>query len=174
MLVGTLVNLRQPLDADTEFLVAIRNDPELQQQLMAAARPNTPARVRQWLDGRLNDKRTLFFIIAEGASNKAIGYIQLREMDPIHGHAELGICLAASARGTGAAAEAMRLISAYADDTFRVQKIVLRVLCSNARAIAFYEKVGFRRVGVLEQHYYHQREFHDVMVMEKLLKKETP
>lgn len=174
MLVGSLISLRQPADDDIDFLVQLRNDPELQHNLMAAARPNTPGRVRQWLDARLNDRRTLFFIIADRGSGKALGYVQLKEMDPLHGHAELGICLAESAHGTGAATQAVQLITDYASNTFRTHKVVLRVLGANERAIAFYEKVGFRRVGILREHYYYQGRFHDVLLMEKLLKKELP
>lgn len=173
MLAGTRILLRQPLDEDIDFLVQLRNDPLLQQNLMAVARPNTPQRVRRWLDDRLNNHRTLFFIVARRDDNKAVGYIQLREMDPLHGHGELGICLEESAHGTGAARESLELLGNYARDTFRLRKITLRVLTSNERAIAFYEKTGFRRVGTMQAHYYHQRRFHDVLIMEKMLDDEA-
>lgn len=169
MLTGSTIVLRPPLDEDMPFLLSLRNDPELQQSLMCQARANTRERVKRWLDSRLGDQHTLFFMIAGRGDNRAVGFIQIREMHSLHGHGELGICVAAPGQGTGAAREALELAGDYARDTFRLRKLTLRVLASNARALAFYGKAGFRLVGRLERHYYHGRQFHDVVLMEKFL-----
>lgn len=169
MLTGSVIDLRPPLDEDLPFLLSLRNDPDMQQSLMCQARANTRERVKRWLDSRLGDQHTLFFMIARRADKRAVGFIQIREMHSLHGHGELGICVAALAQGTGAAREALDLAGDYARDTFRLRKLTLRVLASNERAIAFYGKTGFRLVGRFERHYYFRRQFHDVVLMEKFL-----
>jgi RimJ/RimL family protein N-acetyltransferase len=74
-------------------------------------------------------------------------------------------------QGGGRALEALRLLECYASSTLALRKFVLRVLASNARAIAFYEKSGYRHVGILSAHHFQGGDFHDVLLMEKLLVK---
>lgn len=169
MLEGSLVRLREPRPEDLDLLGSLRNDVELQLELMATPRPNTLERVRQWIDARLNDPRSVLFVVADRASDRACGFVQLKELDPLHGHAELGVCLAPSARGTGHAGEALALLEGYARDVFRIRKLILHVLVSNERATAFYAKTGFREVGVLREHFYHHQCWHDVAIMERFL-----
>jgi RimJ/RimL family protein N-acetyltransferase len=137
--------------------------------LMAHPRANSLARVKAWLDRLADDRLTVFFIIAARRGNRPLGYVQLTHMDLVHGTADLGICLDETSRGKGYAAEALQLLEDYVRDVFNLRKIVLRVLASNAPAIAFYKKARYRQVGVHKQHFYQARAFHDVLVMEKML-----
>lgn len=169
MLVGSKVLLRAPLVADEEFLFEIRNDVELQLQLMTLPRANSMERVSAWLARHCSDPAALFYVIASIADNAAVGVIQLTRMDCVHGRGELGICLAERYRGRGFAAEGLQLLEEYARSVFRLRKFVLMVLDSNKRAVALYERAGYTTAGVLKEHHYLGGAFHDVRLMEKLL-----
>jgi RimJ/RimL family protein N-acetyltransferase len=169
MLAGKKTVLRAPIGADTEFLVALRNDLATQMLTMAMPRANSAARVTKWLTTMLDDPRTVFFIIAARASGKARGYLQIRNMDFVHGFGELGICLTPAAQGRGHAREALQLIETYLRDVFALRKIMLQVMSSNSRAISLYLALGYAVVGNQQQHFYQSGTYHDVTLMEKFL-----
>ena len=97
------------------------------------------------------------------------GYIQITQIDTLHGHGELGICIAPEARGQGFGTEALLLIEAHASRLFDLRKITLRVFASHKPAIALYTKGGYSEVGVLREHFYQNNHRHDVLIMEKSL-----
>jgi len=169
MLVGKGVVLRAWCDDDLEVLMRLRNDVALQTQLMTQPRPNSRDRVSQWLKDRSERPDVIFFVVAAADDDRALGYVQLANMDVMHGRGDLGICLDPALHGRGVAGQTMELLQAYAIQVFGLRKILLQVLCSNLRAIRFYEKEGFERVGVLREHAFLQGSRVDVLLMEKLL-----
>lgn len=169
MLASKDVVLRPWREDDLTMLMRLRNDVELQTQLMTQPRPNSRARVSQWLKERSERTDGVFFVVAAVDDDRVLGYVQLVNMDLMHGRGDLGICLDPAVHGRGVAGQTMALLQAYVKQVFGLRKIVLQVLCSNLRAIAFYEKQGFERVGVLREHVFLQGSHVDVLLMEKLL-----
>jgi RimJ/RimL family protein N-acetyltransferase len=169
MLTANAIQLRPPDPRDLPFFTGMRNDVALQLSLMALPRPNSTSKTAAWLASRTDDPQGVFFVIADCKTDTAVGFIQLTHMDLLHGTCELGICLAAPATGLGYAGEAMGLVEAYAQTVFNLRKIGLRVLVDNGRAVAFYDKIGYRRVGTLMQHHYQRGAYQDVLIMEKQL-----
>lgn len=169
MLTGKHVVLRAPVREDMATLLALRNDMKLQQLLGVLPRANTEQRVDDWVASMMSDPRNIFFLIAKRDDEQALGYIQLTQLDFVHGFGELGICIGAHTHGKGYAAEAMRLLESYAHNVFNLRKIILRVLVSNNRAVAFYKKVGYETVGVYRRHLYLNQAYHDTEIMEKFL-----
>lgn len=169
MLTGDAILLRQFIEGDIELLTSLRNNIELQEMLMAAPRPNSPQRVVEWLSRRLNDPQAVFFVIAQKADNHPIGYVQVTQIDFIHGLGELGVCLEKESQGLGFGAEVLDLLERYLSDVFHLRKLTLKVLLSNARAISLYTKAGFKKVGVYAKHHYYRQDYHDVLLMEKFL-----
>jgi diamine N-acetyltransferase len=169
MLTGSRVLLRAPLEADRPFLFGLRNDVELQMQLLVLPRANSSQRVEEWLAKHGSDPAALFFIIALRAGNEPLGFIQLTAIDWVHGRGELGICLAAPAQHKGYGREALALLEGYARAVFNIRKIILYVLDSNLPAVKLYDQAGYATVGILKQHFYQQHAYHDVRLMEKLL-----
>src|SRR6516162_1451743 len=94
MLTGSKARLRAPREDDKNLLVGLRTDTGLQMSLLTLPRPNPTSRVDEWIARLTNDPASLFFVVADRATDKAVGYIQLTKMDFVHGHGELGICLA--------------------------------------------------------------------------------
>jgi diamine N-acetyltransferase len=170
MLTGPTARLRSPREDDKNFLVSLRNDVLLQMLLMALPRANSLTRVDEWLARLTNDPASLFFVVADKETDRAVGYIQLTKMDFVHGHGELGICLAEENRGRGYAADALALLERHARNVFNIRKFVLYSLTSNKRAIGLYKKTGYQTVGTLKEHFYQDGAFRDVLIMEKHLR----
>jgi RimJ/RimL family protein N-acetyltransferase len=160
--------LRQPEERDIIFLLGLRNDVDLQLLLAARPRPNTVERVRAWMSRLLDDPNSVFFVIADHLG-EACGYVQLSQIDFVSRFGQMGICLSSEARGKGHAADALAILEDYVQAVFDLRKIVLTVLSSNTRAIAFYRKYGFLDVGIHRQHFYSEGTYHDMLVMEKLI-----
>ena len=169
-LAGKHTVLRPVEAADLPFLHALRNDVTTQMMLMTQPRPNSLRRVRDWLKHYAATPAAILLIIAAARGGRPLGFIQLAAIDPLHGTADLGICLAATARGRGHGAEALHLVADYAVAVFNLRKILLRVLAENTRAIALYRDTGFREIGVLHRHFYQAGTFKDVVLMEKFLR----
>jgi diamine N-acetyltransferase len=170
MLTGSKARLRAPRDDDKNFLVGLRNDVGLQMSLLALPRANSTSRVDEWVARLTNDPASLFFVVADKETDKALGYIQLTKMDFVHGHGELGICLGEENRGQGYADDALTLLERHARAVFNIRKIVLYSLASNHRAIGFYKKSGYLSVGTLREQFYQDGAFRDVLIMEKHLR----
>lgn len=169
MIRGSKVALRPPSEGDMETLLALRNDVELQARLIAIARGSTMEQVREWLRRRTGDEHGLFFVIADATDDRCLGYVQLTGIDPVHGFAELGLCVDPAAHRRGYGAEALSLLERHAAGALGLRKIMLRVLVSNGGAVSFYEALGYRRVGIHERHVLLLGRLQDVLLMEKFL-----
>lgn len=165
--------LRAPTETDLPFLVRMRNNQALQTRLMAVPRANTTERVRDWIGRLTSDSASVFFIIADKATNSPVGHIQLSHIDTLHGHAELGIAVDDAFQGQGHGGAALEQLEQYALRMFNLRKIHLRVLASNTSAVKLYEKRGFNTAGTMRKHFYHDGGFHDVLVMEKFLERQS-
>ena len=169
MLNGSLVTLRPWSSEDLLDLQQLRNDINLQSQLMAKPKGSSIEQVKAWISSRSNDPQSILFIIADRINNKAIGYLQLVDLDLSVGVGYLGICLSPDVQGQGFGSESLLLLQDYMKKIFCLRKIMLQVLISNEKAIRFYLRTGFREVGKLQKHYRTPNGFEDVMVMEKLI-----
>jgi RimJ/RimL family protein N-acetyltransferase len=164
-----IATLRRWREDDVAAMHALRNDLPMQRMLMARAKPATVDEVRAWLSGKEAAADTVFFVIARADDDAAIGYLQAAELDTDHGTAELGICLAPSARGAGIGHVACRLLEDHLRDRYGLRKLTLQVLADNTAAIALYRRLGYREVGRLLQHHRVGDAYADVVLMERFL-----
>lgn len=170
ILIAERVALRAPTERDFAILSRLRNDLAVQNSLLALPRPNSPARVRAWLERRADDDHAAFFVIADARDDRAVGFIQASGIDSLHRVAELGICIDQGSRARGFGREAIALLQKYLAEVFRVRKLWLRVDSRNGRAVALYRAGGFREVGTLRKHHFANGRYRDVLLMEKLLR----
>lgn len=170
MLSTSNVLLRPWRDTDLSALCDLRNDVMLQRNMMSRARGSSLDATRDWLKRRTAEHYGVLLIIASPGDEETVrGFIQLTAADAISGSAMLGICVSPSWHGTEVAADALALVAQHARDVLCLRKIVLEVLTTNDRAVAFYLKHDFREVGVLRNHFLWAGEWLDVTVMERLL-----
>jgi len=68
-------------------------------------------------------------------------------------------------RGKGLAKEASKVLLDYLFTEVNVHRVYLEVFADNDNAVVLYEKLGFKREGVLRQAVFSRGEFRDVLIM---------
>jgi len=163
--IGTTVYLR-PLDrSDAACCETWINDPAVTRTLLAH-RPMNLAMEEQWIAGLYGNEHEVVLGIALTAGDTLIGATGLHQIDFKNRHAQFGIMIGAKGEwGKGYATEATSLIVGYGFDTLNLNRIWLHVYETNAAGIRAYEKVGFRKEGVLRQESYRDGRYHDTLLM---------
>jgi UDP-4-amino-4,6-dideoxy-N-acetyl-beta-L-altrosamine N-acetyltransferase len=162
---GERVLLRRMSREDAEDVVRMRAEPEVQAQLFSERPPTIDEHLR-WLAGVEASGDRHEFMIVERTSGRSVGTIGLGHIDRVNRRAEYGVLIGEpDARGKGLAAEASRLLLAYAFGTLGLRRVYLHVLARNEDALRLYRRVGFQLEGVLRQHVRKGDEFLDVAVM---------
>jgi aminoglycoside 6'-N-acetyltransferase len=145
VLTGDLVTLRPATDADVDALVAIRVTPEV---FARWAGDDLEADVRD----ALADPELHVLAVVDG-DGVVVGAIQwAAETDPQYRHASVDLYLDPSVHGRGYGADAVRTLCRHLFEHEAFHRIVIDPAADNVAAIRCYEKVGFRRVGVMRQY----------------------
>ena len=174
---GRLVSLRPAVESDVPALVAIRATPEVQ------SRWRGDDLERDTLDSI--GEEGLHFLVVEvdddgdgdgdgdgaGLDWRVIGAIQwAEEEEPEYRHANVDMYLDPAVHNRGYGSDAVHALCRHLFETEGHHRITIDPAADNAAAIRCYEKVGFRRVGIMRQY---ERgadgTFHDGMLMELLV-----
>jgi len=158
---GDRVVLR-PLGADdVPVLVEIQSQPSVAHSW---GRPDEAALRRQAAG---ESEETSFAITVDGAVAGLIQYVE--ENDPMYRHAGIDIFLSEAFQGLGLGADAVRTVARHLVHERGHHRLTIDPAADNAPAIRAYEKVGFRRVGVMRQY---ERlpggDWHDGLLMDLL------
>ena len=162
---GERVLLRRGRPEDAEGLFQIRNEPEV---------------VRWWGSDEIEEISEQFIEADEGfvieAHGEVVGAIQYHEEDdPMYRHAGIDIFLTTSRHGQGLGTEAIRLLARHLFEERGHHRLTIDPAADNAAAIRAYEKVGFRRVGIM-RHYERGPDgaWHDGLLMDMLREEFRP
>ena len=141
---GERVQLR-PLEArDVGRLVEIGAEPEV-----ARWWPRIDAELAEKLAG--DDGSVSLTIECDG---RVAGMIQFHEEDePDFRHAGMDIFLAAECHGQGLGADAVRTLARHLFEERGHHRLTIDPAAANERAIRCYERVGFRRVGIMRRYW---------------------
>lgn len=91
----------------------------------------------------------LIFKAVDSARGETVGHVELGALDSRNRSTRIGrVLIAPGARGRGLGVGMMRAALAHAFDVLQVHRTELGVFDVNPRAIACYERAGFRREGV--------------------------
>jgi RimJ/RimL family protein N-acetyltransferase len=142
------VSLRPATQADAAARLAIGNSPEVHRSFGGDPkqfRELTPEAAQSWVEAQINDPHCWVITFED----RLVGSIRLHSINPADLRANLAIgILDTSLLGQGVGPRAMRLLAGHAFGTMGLHRLMTRVLADNTRAIAAYEKVGFRREGL--------------------------
>ena len=114
-----------------------------------------------------DDDTVVYTITIDG---EVAGVIQSwHEDDPDYRHAGMDIAVATRWHGTGVAVDALRTLARHLVQAEGHHRLVIDPAVDNGRAVACYQKVGFRPVGVMRRY---ERgadgTFHDSLLMDML------
>jgi len=114
------------------------------------AYPKTLPALTEWLDERHKAKDGFVFAVRLLDEDKLIGYVELDGILWAHRTGWISIAIGDDVYwGQGYGSEAMRLLLRFAFDELNLYRVQLTVFDYNERAIAMYERLGFRREGTL-------------------------
>lgn len=155
------VTLRPFEKEDIKELHRWTNDPV--SIAMAGRIPKTLEQVEQEVEKKR--RKGDFLMAIENKENRLIGWVFLRDIEPEHGRACIGILLAPEARGQGYGKPAMEQMIEWGFRQLRLNKIYLTTRGINERAIALYKKIGFVVEGQLRKHAFVNGEYFDTYMM---------
>ncbi len=136
---GRIATLRSVVQADLPGLLAILEEPDVARWWRRA----------EW--ERVDELGAVTFaIVVDGAVRGCIQFSE--ETDPDYFSAAVDIFVGTAAQGRGVGPDAMRTLIAWLVDARGHHRLTVDPAVSNTRAIHVYEKLGFRRVGVLRRY----------------------
>ncbi|MRR32139.1 N-acetyltransferase, partial [bacterium] len=119
-----------------------------------------------WYGRIQDDPSRVWFIIEERETGAPIGECGLLRIFPAWRTTDLTMIIAEkSCQGKGFGTEAITLLMGYAFGMLAMHRISIGVVGFNTRALAFYEKMGFRREGVQRDGYFYNHQFSDFIMM---------
>lgn len=137
---GPGVRLRRATRADLPMLIALAEEPDVA--------PWWPLGDPE--DEFLNDEYPSYVIEVEDQPAGVILFSE--EADETYRHAGLDVAVATAYHGRGIGRAALRAMMRYLIETRGHHRITIDPAAANERAIASYERVGFRRVGVMRRY----------------------
>lgn len=142
-----IVSLERVLFADRKLLLDWRNSPEVS-RWMYTDHIISVSEHDQWFERMLADPSVIYWkIMTDG---RPIGAVFLASIDASSESCEWGIYLAdVDARGRGVAQGACLLSLQHAFYKLRLSVVRCEAIRENIRAIALYESVGYKQVGVV-------------------------
>jgi RimJ/RimL family protein N-acetyltransferase len=121
---------------------------------------------QKWFEAISNRKDTVIFGIRLKENDQLIGTCQLHSIHPVNRTAELQIRIGTvKEQGKGYGKMAVQLLLDFAFKDLNLRRVFLHVFNTNTRAIAVYEKAGFKREGLLRQDAFIDEKYVDVAVM---------
>lgn len=164
-LIGRRLYLRGPELSDAPHLQTWVNDPETRRFLLVRP-PQTLDMEEAFIASITTSDKDLVLLIVRTEGDLPLGVLGLHAIDWRNRHAQLGINLGvAECRGQGYGTEAIRLLLDHAFGTLNLNRIALHCHAYNERALRCYEKLGFRREGVLRQDNFRDGVYHDTIAM---------
>ena len=166
MLRGERVVLRPTERADLQQLWTLLEDLEV--SVLADAGPPVPdslATYEERFDRTAKDPPKDQIWLTMEVDGQVIGDAGLVGIDYFNQRCELGISLGRDYWGKGYGQEGVRVLVGYAFSYLKMNRVELRVLADDPRAVGAYRKAGFIEEGRLRDYDWVGGEFHDVLVM---------
>lgn len=162
---GKKINLKNIEIADTDDIVRWRNNDNVRKYFINQTLFTKESHLK-WMEDYVSTGKAYQFIILEKESNISIGSVYLRDVDRTHKKAEFGIFIGEDKyRGSGIGIEATKLILEYGFNELDLNKIFLRVLTNNYKAIKSYLNVGFKYEGYFREDVCVNSKYFDVIFM---------
>lgn len=165
---GRVVTLRPITSRDTDAMWAMVQD-EAGNRLTGTQRSFTREEIARWCEACADAEGRVDLAIVATSDGRFLGEVVLNEIDETNRSANFRISLSGPRNyGRGYGSEATRLMLEYGFERLNLHRIGLEVFAFNDRALHVYEKLGFRREGVLREVLFQDGRYHDAIVMSQL------
>lgn len=163
--------LRAPEPEDLDLLWKIENDTGIWPvscNVMPYSRHQLAKYIAECSHDFMSD-RQIRFIVCVSDDSTPVGCVDLTDIDPYNGRAEVGIALLPEFRGQGLATAALALLAAYAADTLHLHQLFAYVPADNGASMDLFLKAGFSSSGHLRDWLYGGDNYSDVEFLQKIL-----
>lgn len=165
-IIGERIYLSPMSVEDAQIYAKWLNDSDVTDGLGATSRVVSIESEKSWLEKNSSDYQ---FAIVRAADDVLLGNCGIDALKQLDQCASVGIFIGEEEnRGKGYGSEALHLLVSFAFDYLNLNNIMLCVFDFNERAIACYEKVGFREIGRRRQSHYVKGKLYDEVFMDIL------
>ncbi len=172
MLVGEKVRLVALDRGNAEQARAWINDPEVNTWLLSGQIPVSREGELAFYEGSergLANGTDYRFEIHVAGDDRYIGNCGLEQVDRIHRHGEVGICIGSLPdQNQGFGRDAIVTLLRFGFDTLGLHRIAILANAGNERAVHLYGSIGFREVGREREVVYMRGRFRDHIVFDML------
>jgi UDP-4-amino-4,6-dideoxy-N-acetyl-beta-L-altrosamine N-acetyltransferase len=164
-LIGDKVYLRAIEMDDRANIIRWLNHPDVQRTTLRA-RPLNLDDETDFIQRMRQSPNDIVFLIVARDDDRAVGGTAFHQIDWRSRHTCFGITIGESADwGKGYGTEATRLMVDYAFATLNLNRVWLHVLEYNERGVRCYERVGFKKEGLLRQEHFRDGRYWDTHLM---------
>lgn len=160
-----VVILRAIEEKDAPMLMEMINDPEIENAVVGYAYPVSLADQKQWIASLKNEKTLRYAIDADG---EFAGTAFVSSLDLKNRTGNMNIKLMKSAQGKGIASRAMKLVIEYCFNELNLNCVTANVIQRNEASRKLWEKLGFKKDGILRQRVYKNGEYHNLIAYSML------
>ena len=161
---GKKVYLRAMEPEDMEMLRAMTNDPETERMLGGWSFPVSKKGQMDWYERVAGDRNNLRFTIVVTENDKAIGMVNLVDIDWKNGSAFHGIRLSAD-KGNGYGTDAVMALMKYAFEELRLNRMDTTIIEYNTPSQGLYRKCGWTFEGTKKKAYYREGKHFDMLMV---------
>ncbi|MBV6717314.1 GNAT family N-acetyltransferase [Paenibacillus chitinolyticus] len=161
------VSFRKMTEEDAAIYHTWRNDMEVMRTTSPSLDLFTYAETRQFVEQViLGSGTSKSYMILDKQSGRPIGITSLIQLDFKNRSGECILDIGEKEFwGKGYGSESLRLLLDYAFLELNLHRVSLRVFAFNDKAVALYEKIGFKREGVSRQTVFREGNWHDILHM---------
>lgn len=161
------INLRALKKSDSDLILNWMKNDKLR-YLIGTTFPITELEHENWFQNRMLEKDNRMFVI-ELENETAIGIVGFKNLDWINSNSELFIYIGdENYWGKGYGKEALKLLINFAFNSLNLHMLYLEVFSYNENATKMYEKLGFKKDGILRQSKYQDGQYYDKIIMSKI------
>ena len=161
--------LRAPEPEDLDILFNMENDTALW-MVSGNAVPYSRYQIKRYIEQSQHDfytDRQVRFMIVRQADGVVLGSVDLTDIDPYNGRAEIGIALLSEYRGQGIASAALKIVAGYSKSVLRLRQLFCLVPKDNEESIKLFANNGFDKSGQLKDWLVKDESYSDVVVLQK-------
>lgn len=147
---------------EKKTVLELRNHPEVRRWMYTDQRIAWGEHIR-FIDSLLEASSQAHWLVYDSAD--ILGSVNLSRISMQHGHAYVGIYANPECEKRSKGKSLLEALKQVAFETLQLHTLKLEVLVQNRKAIAFYEKNGFSKEGILKGYIRKSEAFEDVVIM---------
>lgn len=166
---GTIL-LRAPEPADLDVLFSMENNTEIW-FVSGNAVPYSRYQLKKYIEQSQHDfytDRQIRFMIVRIQDNAVLGSVDLTDIDPYNGRAEVGIALVSEYREQGFASMALKIVMEYAVKVLRLHQLYCHIPSEHEHSINLFSSNGFIKSGTLIDWLIQGEGYSKVVVLQKI------